>query len=69
VESFCESGNKPLGSIKCWKVLEWLHNQWHLVLNSIGDSVSKSQYTKKLKTKLRGLRPRANYTDYSYSIG
>jgi hypothetical protein len=20
--------NKPLGSIKCWKVLEWQHKQW-----------------------------------------
>jgi hypothetical protein len=23
----CECGNEPLGSIKCWEVLEWLHNR------------------------------------------
>jgi hypothetical protein len=22
----CEHGNEPSGSIKCWEVLEWLHN-------------------------------------------
>jgi hypothetical protein len=22
----CQHGNEPLGSIKCWEVLEWLHN-------------------------------------------
>jgi hypothetical protein len=26
VKSSCEHGNEPLGFIKCWKVLEWLHN-------------------------------------------
>jgi hypothetical protein len=26
VESSCERGNKPLGSIKRWEVLELLHN-------------------------------------------
>jgi hypothetical protein len=26
VESSCELGNEPSGSIKCWEVLEWLHN-------------------------------------------
>jgi hypothetical protein len=25
-EGSCEHGNKPLGSIKCWEVLEWLQN-------------------------------------------
>jgi hypothetical protein len=25
----CEHGIEPSGSIKCWKVLEWLHN-WRL---------------------------------------
>jgi hypothetical protein len=29
VEGSCEHGNEPLGSIKCWEVLEWLHN-WQL---------------------------------------
>jgi hypothetical protein len=23
---FCEHGIEPLGSMKCWEVLEWLHN-------------------------------------------
>jgi hypothetical protein len=26
----CEHGNEPSGSIKCWEVLEWLHNWWLL---------------------------------------
>jgi hypothetical protein len=26
----CEHGNEPSGSIKCWEVLEWLHN-WQLL--------------------------------------
>jgi hypothetical protein len=25
-EGSCENGNEPSGSIKCWEVLEWLHN-------------------------------------------
>jgi hypothetical protein len=25
-EGSCEHGNEPSGSIKCWKILEWLHN-------------------------------------------
>jgi hypothetical protein len=29
VEGSCEHGNEPSGSIKCWEVLEWLHN-WQL---------------------------------------
>jgi hypothetical protein len=26
VEGSCEYGIEPLGSIKCWEVLEWLPN-------------------------------------------
>jgi hypothetical protein len=26
VEGSCEHGNEPVGSIKCWEILEWLHN-------------------------------------------
>jgi hypothetical protein len=26
VEGSCEDGNESAGSIKCWDVLEWLHN-------------------------------------------
>jgi hypothetical protein len=26
----CEHGNEPSGSIKCWEVLQWLHN-WRLL--------------------------------------
>jgi hypothetical protein len=29
-EGSCEQGNEPSGSIKCWEVLEWLHN-WQLL--------------------------------------
>jgi hypothetical protein len=28
VESSCELGNGPSGSIKCWETTEWLHNLW-----------------------------------------
>jgi hypothetical protein len=28
MESCCEFGNEPSGSMKCWEVLEWLHNWW-----------------------------------------
>jgi hypothetical protein len=30
VEGSCEHGNETSGSIKCWEVLEWLHN-WQLL--------------------------------------
>jgi hypothetical protein len=30
VESSCELGNEPSGSIKCWETTEWLHNLWPL---------------------------------------
>jgi hypothetical protein len=30
VEGSCEHGIEPSGSIKCWEVLEWLHN-WRLL--------------------------------------
>jgi hypothetical protein len=30
VEGSCEHGIEPLGSIKCWEVLEGLHN-WRLL--------------------------------------
>jgi hypothetical protein len=30
VESSCECGNEPSGSIKCWETTEWLHNLWPL---------------------------------------
>jgi hypothetical protein len=30
LEGSCEHGNESLGSIKCWEVLEWLHN-WQLL--------------------------------------
>jgi hypothetical protein len=28
VEGSCGQGNVPPGSIKCWEILEWLHNWW-----------------------------------------
>jgi hypothetical protein len=30
VESSCELGNEPSGSIKCWESIEWLQNLWPL---------------------------------------
>jgi hypothetical protein len=30
VEGSCEHGDEPSSSIKCWEVLEWLHN-WRLL--------------------------------------
>jgi hypothetical protein len=30
VEGSCEHGTEPSGSIKCWEVIEWLHN-WRLL--------------------------------------
>jgi hypothetical protein len=28
VESSCEFGNEPSGSVKCWETIKWLHNWW-----------------------------------------
>jgi hypothetical protein len=28
VESSCEFGIEPLGSIKCWETIKWLNNWW-----------------------------------------
>jgi hypothetical protein len=30
VESSCEFGIEPLGSKKCWEVIEWANNCWPL---------------------------------------
>jgi hypothetical protein len=30
VKDCCEHGNEPSDSIKCWEVLEWLHDWWLL---------------------------------------
>jgi hypothetical protein len=30
VESSCECGDEPSGSMKCWKTIVWLHNWWPL---------------------------------------
>jgi hypothetical protein len=30
VEGSCEHGNGPSGFIKCWEVLEYLHDWWLL---------------------------------------
>jgi hypothetical protein len=30
VESSCEHGNEPSGSMKCWESIEWLYNWWPL---------------------------------------
>jgi hypothetical protein len=40
MEGSCEYGNKTSGSIKCWEVLEWLHN-WQLLRKGSSPYVSK----------------------------
>jgi hypothetical protein len=30
LESSCERGYEPSGSIKCWETIKWLHNWWSL---------------------------------------
>jgi hypothetical protein len=40
VEGSCEHSNEPSGSIKCWEVLEWLHN-WQLLKKGSAPQISK----------------------------
>jgi hypothetical protein len=49
MEGSCEHRNEPSGSIKCWGVLEWLHN-WQLLKEGSASSVSQlvSLYFEKL---------------------
>jgi hypothetical protein len=51
VESSCERGNEPSGSIKCWGSTEWLHNLWPLEWYSAPQSqlVSYPMLSGKLK--------------------
>jgi hypothetical protein len=30
MEGSCEHDNEPSGSIKCWEIVEYLHNWWLL---------------------------------------
>jgi hypothetical protein len=39
MEGSCEHGNEPLGSIKCWEVLQWVHN-WRLLKKGSAPCVS-----------------------------
>jgi hypothetical protein len=41
VEGFCEHGNEPSDSIKCWEVLERLQN-WGLLRKGSAPCVSKT---------------------------
>jgi hypothetical protein len=50
VESSCEFGNEPSGSIKCWESTEWLHNLWPLEWYS----APQSQYPYIFFAKIRG---------------
>jgi hypothetical protein len=43
VEGSCEHGTEPSGSIKCWEVLEWLHN-WRILKKGSALRVSKITY-------------------------
>jgi hypothetical protein len=40
VEGSCEHGNEPSDSIKCWDILEWLHNR-RLLKKGSAPEVSK----------------------------
>jgi hypothetical protein len=44
VEGSCEHGNEPSGSIKCWEVLEWLHN-WQLLKKGSLSKANKQSRT------------------------
>jgi hypothetical protein len=44
VEGSCEHGIEPSGSIKCWEVLEWLHNWRLLKIGSVIKQVNKIVY-------------------------
>jgi hypothetical protein len=35
VAGFCEQGNEPSDSIKCWGILEWLSDCWLLKKGSV----------------------------------
>jgi hypothetical protein len=37
VEGSYDSGNEPVGSIKCWKSIKWLHNLGPLGLCSVSE--------------------------------
>jgi hypothetical protein len=43
VESSCEHGNEPSGSVKYWEVLEWLHN-WQFLKK--GSTLQVGKYVK-----------------------
>jgi hypothetical protein len=38
MESSCECGNEPKGSIKSWETIEWPHNLWPLEWYSVPQS-------------------------------
>jgi hypothetical protein len=40
VEGSCEHGDEPSGSLKCWEILEQLHN-WRLLKKGSAPQVSK----------------------------
>jgi hypothetical protein len=44
VKGSCEHGDEPLDSIKCWEVLEWLHN-WQLLKKGTVYTVCRTPWT------------------------
>jgi hypothetical protein len=44
VEGPCEHGNEPSGSIKCWKIFEWLRD-WRLLKKVSMELVNFSSWT------------------------
>jgi hypothetical protein len=57
VEGSCEHGNEPSGSIKCWEVLEQMHN-WRLLKK---DSAQRSKFRFPESELLRDWRFTANH--------
>jgi hypothetical protein len=53
VEGSCEHGNEPSVSIKCWEVLEWLHN-WRLLKkgSAAWESDNRALLQKQTRTQL-----------------
>jgi hypothetical protein len=61
VESSCELGNEPSGSIKSWEPTEWLHKLWPLERYSAPQSY--------IYINSVALSPEAKYTDLSSAAG
>jgi hypothetical protein len=59
----CEHGSEPTGSIKCWEVLEWLHN-WQLLKK--GSSPWVSEWVSTFEHTIN--RPRYGGIQYAVAV-